>query len=303
MAGPESQFLTDLYQTWAKHLADNPAMDLPTMPGLFEEWHLATTEPEGVSYAEADADGIPATWCLPEGAAADHVIPYTHGGGFAVGSRHSHRKLVGHLAKATGVRALVIDYRTAPGHPFPAQLDDSVTAYRWLRAQGFDARHIATAGDSAGGNLSIAVPLKLAADGDALPGAVVAYSPFLDLECTVESLDINAALDLIVSRPILQVMSAMLLGESQSPRNPLANPLHADLSVLPPVYITTGGAEGLVDDSRRFAERATAAGVDVQLDIVPEMQHVFPFLVGRAPEGDAAVSATATWLRPKLGLA
>jgi acetyl esterase/lipase len=302
VASPESQFLTDLYQTWAKRLADNPEMDLPTMTGLFEEWHLATPEPEGVSYAEADADGVPATWCLPDGAAADRAILYLHGGGFAVGSRHSHRKLVAHLAKATGVRGLVIDYRVAPANPFPAGLDDCVKAYRWLRAQGFTDDHLATAGDSAGGNLAIAVPLKLAADGDAVPAATVAYSPFLDLECTGDTLDSNAAVDAIVSKPILQVMSSMLLGESQSPRDPLANPLHADLSVLPPTYVTTGGYEGLLADSVRFVEQARAAGVDAHLDVVAEMQHVFPFLVGRAPEGDAAVAASAAFLRPRLGL-
>ncbi|MCW2898613.1 MAG: esterase/lipase, partial [Streptosporangiaceae bacterium] len=140
-------------------------------------------------------------------------------------------------------------------------------------------------------------------DGEPVPAATVAYSPFLDLECTGESLDSNASVDPIVSRPILQVMSQMLLGEAQSPQNPLANPLHADLSVLPPTYVTTGGFEGLLSDSERFTEQARSAGVDAQLDVVPEMQHVFPFLVGRAPEGDAAVAASAAFLRPRLGLA
>lgn len=302
MASTESAYLRELYQSWAERMAADPEMDLPTLRNLFEEWHQPTVEPENVSYAEVDADGVPAVWCIPHGAAADRVVLYTHGGGFVVGSRHTHRKLAGHLATAIGCRALVIDYRRAPEHPFPAQLDDAVTVYRWLLGRGVPAGHIVTSGDSAGGNLAISLALKLRDDGDPLPAALLPMSPWLDMEHKGETLETNAGTDALVQRPILEGMSGMFLGPDGSPLDPLANPLHSDPAGLPPIFMNAGGAETLLDDARRFAESARRAGVDVTLDVVPEMQHVFPFLAGRAPEADRAIADMAAWVRPKLGL-
>ena len=164
-------------------LAANPEMDLPTLRAMLEELAVQAAEPTDVTYEEVDAGGRPALWCIPLGAATDRVILYTHGGGFVSNTMHSHRKLAGHLAKAAGVRSLVIDYRLAPEHPFPAQLDDAVAAYHWLLDQGIEADHIATAGDSAGGNLATSVVLKLRDDGVPLPAAIVALSPWYDMEC------------------------------------------------------------------------------------------------------------------------
>jgi acetyl esterase/lipase len=303
MASAESAYLSDLYSDWSARMAAEPEMGLPALRDLFEEWHLPTVEPEGVTYAETEADGVPVMWCSPVGAAADRVLLYTHGGGFVVGSRHTHRKLAGHLARAIGCRALVVDYRRAPEHPFPAQLDDCVTAYRWLVAQGIEPGHIATAGDSAGGNLAISVALKLRDDGDALPAALVPMSPWLDMEHKGETLDTNSGTDALVQRPILEAMSGMFLGPNGSAIDPLANPLYSDPAGLPPMYLTAGGAETLLDNAQRFAASARAAGCDVTIDVVPDMQHVFTFLAGRAPEADKAVADIAVWIRPLLGLA
>ena len=303
MPSTESSYLADLYTDWSNRMAADPEMALPALRDLFEQWHLATVEPTGVTYEEVDADGVPSLWCIPSGGADDRAVLFTHGGGFVVGSRHSHRKLAGHLAAAIGCRVLVVDYRRAPEHPFPAQLEDSVRAYRWLLGEGFRPEHTATCGDSAGGNLSISVVLKLRDEGGPLPAALLPISPWLDMEHKGETLASNAATDALVQRPLLEGMTALFLGADGSPADPLANPLHADPTGLPPVFLVVGGAETLLDNAQRFADGATAAGVEVRLDVADGMQHVYPFLAGRAPEGNKAVADLATWVRPKLGLA
>ncbi len=143
--------------------------------------------------------------------------------------------------------------------------------------------------------------LALRDAGDPLPAAVMPLSPFYDMEATGESVTTNADVDELVQRDILLAMAGMFLGGA-SPQDPLANPLHADPAGLPPMLIQVGGSETLLDDSTRFADKATAAGVDCTVEVYPEMQHVFHFLAGRAPEADEAIAAMAAWVRPKLGL-
>lgn len=303
MPSTESQYLADLYADWLSRMTADPEMQLPAMRDLFEEWHQVTVEPTGVTYEEVSADGVPSVWCIAQGGADDRVVLFTHGGGFVVGSRHTHRKLGGHLAKAIGCRVLVVDYRRAPEHPFPAQLDDCVTAYRWLLARGIAPEHIATCGDSAGGNLALSVALKLRDDGDPLPAALMPISPWLDMEHKGETLETNAGTDALVQRSVLEGMSGMFLGADGSATDPLANPLYADPAGLPPIFMVAGSAETLLDNAQRFEANATRAGVQVRLDVADGMQHVYPFLAGRAPEGDEAVANFAQWVRPRLGLA
>jgi acetyl esterase/lipase len=297
MASTESLFLRELYTTWTERMS---GQDLPAMRNMFDDWHRPTVEPTEVTYEELDVAGIPALFANPVHAADDRAILYFHGGGFAVGSRHSHRKLAAHLAKAAGVRALVIDFRRAPENPYPAQLEDALIAYRWLLENGFAANHVATAGDSAGGNLAISTALKLAALGAPPPAATVALSPWLDMELTGETLATKCEVDVLVTRPLLEGMREMFLGTRGSPTDPLANPLLADLSGLPPLFISVGGDETLLADSTRLAELARKAEVDVVLDVVPEQQHVFVCLAGRAPEADGAVARIGAFLASKM---
>ena len=189
-------------------------------------------------------------------------IVYTHGGGFAVGSADSHRKLAGHLAKALGVTAVVLHYRRAPEHPFPAQIEDAVAAYKALLDKGFDAEKISTAGDSAGGNLAIASVLKMRDLRLPLPGSVIAFSPWLDMALRGATLETNSATDALVSRGILEAMAGMFLGGKTDPRDPLANPLENDFKGFPPLYITAGGAETLLSDSETLHAKARAADVN-----------------------------------------
>lgn len=296
-ASTGADFLRALYQTWSDRMAANPAMTIPDLRSLFDEWHQPTLEPEGVTYKSDTLAGVEAIWALPVGADVQKVILYTHGGGFAVGSAASHRKLAGHLAKHLGVTAVVLDYRRAPEHPFPAQLEDSTAVYRELLARGFKAGNITTSGDSAGGNLAIATVLTLRDEGVALPGAVIAFSPWLDMEHVGKTLQTNDATDALVKKPVLEAMSGMFLGEKGSRTNPLANPLKADYTGFPRLYLNAGSHETLLDNATDLAEIAKAAGVDVTLSVVDGMQHVFPFLAGRAHEADDEMHRIARWFK------
>jgi acetyl esterase/lipase len=293
----EADFLRALYQGWSDRMAANPAMTIADLRGLFDEWQQPTLEPEGVTYKSDTVAGVEAIWALPLDADTKKVILYTHGGGFAVGSAASHRKLAGHLARHLGVTAVVLDYRRAPEHPFPAQIEDATAVYRELLARGFKAQDITTSGDSAGGNLAISTVLKLRDDGVALPGAVIAFSPWLDMEHVGKTLQTNAATDALVSKAVLEAMSGMFLGEKGSRTNPLANPLKASYTGFPRLYITAGSLETLLDNATDLAGIAKAAGVDVTLSVVDGMQHVFPCLAGRAVEADDEMRRVAQWFK------
>jgi acetyl esterase/lipase len=275
-----------------------PAADQPDG----EAWGDLTAEPRGVDYIETDAAGLAAMWAIPKRAVDDRVLLCLHGGGFISGSLYTHRKMFAHLAKATGVRALVFDYRLAPEHPHPAQVDDATAVYRWLLRQGFDADRIAFTGDSAGGGLAVTTQLRARQRGLPVPAAAMPFSPWVDMEATGRSYDANRHRDPFFYRESVREFAAMFLGENGDPRDPLANPLCADLSGLAPMYIQVGGDETLLDDARRLSEHARRAGVEVRLDVFPDLLHTFQMAAGRAPEADEAIRAMADWVRPRLGL-
>lgn len=297
-ASLEGDALRVLYADWSRILADTQELTMRLLRAIFDEWHQPTREPEGVTYREETVGGVPGIWALPVGADPSQVLLYTHGGGFAVGSAASHRKLAGHVAKALGVTAFVLDYRRAPEHPHPAQVEDGVAVFTALTERGIAASDITTIGDSAGGNLAVAIPLALRERGLPLPGRVIAFSPWLDMECNGESLVTNADTDALITVPLLEGMIAgVLAGGEIDPTSALANPLYADFAGFPRLYINAGGAEALLDNATRLAERAKAAGVDVTLSIADGMQHVFPFLAGNAPEADDEIAEIAAWYR------
>jgi epsilon-lactone hydrolase len=293
----ESEALRDLYADWSNLIATTPGLTTRLFRSIFDEWHQATREPEDVTYREDTVGGVPGIWALPIGADRSKVLVYTHGGGFAVGSAASHRKLAGHVAKALGVTSFVLDYRRAPEHPHPAQVEDGVAVVTALYERGIAPQDVTTIGDSAGGNLAVAIPISLRDQGKPLPGSVIAFSPWLDMENKGETLETNKATDALVTAELLEGMIAGVLGDSVHPATPLANPLYADLTGLPRLYIDAGGAEALLHDSIRLADRAREAGVDVTLSVVDGMQHVFPFLAGRAREADEEIRAVAAWYR------
>jgi acetyl esterase/lipase len=282
-------------------MAANPGLDILSSRAILDVMQELATEPADVTYQEMVAAGQRALWINPIGAAADRVILFLHGGGFIAGSINCHRKLAAHLAKAAGCRALIPAYRLAPENPFPAQLDDALGIYRWLLEEGFDPSHIATAGDSAGGNLAISICLRTRAENLPFPAAIIGISPWLDMEVTGWTLDTNADVSAIGSREGYRQIAGMLL-KGHDPKDPFANPLYADLTGFPPIYLSAGSEEGLLDNPERLAEAATKAHVDVTLRIAEGMQHVYEFMAGRAPEADEAIADMARWLRPKIGL-
>ncbi|MEO7735917.1 MAG: alpha/beta hydrolase [Kofleriaceae bacterium] len=262
-------------------------------------WTALTAEPGGVDYLEVTAAGTRAMWIVPHGADPTRVIFYAHGGGFISGSIYTHRKMVGHLAKAAGCRALLYDFAYAHEHPYPHQLDTTVGIYQWLVEQGVPATQIALAGDSAGAILAVGLLQRLRNQGLPVPAALVLLSGWLDMTQSAESFQTNAAKDKLFSRDTVSWLAGNVLG-SMDRRDPLASPLHADLAGLPSMYLQAGEDETLVGESRMFAERARSAGVAVELDVFPGMLHTFQMMAGRAPEADEAIRKLGAWVRRHL---
>lgn len=301
MASPQAAAIDRLFDSFVAALTANPQMSIDELRDLLEQCGDLARDPGGVDYFDVEAAGTPCLWAVPHGCREDRVLLALHGGGCVTGSRFSHRKLFAHVAKAVGCQALIVDYGRAPEHQHPSQVDECLKVYEWLRNRGIKSNHIATVGDSAGGNLCTTVVFAAKQKGLPLPAAVMALSPWYDMEATAPSFEKNAKVDRLISREMSLHMSQIFLGGA-SPRDPLANPLHADFTGYPPLYLQVGGYEAIMDDATRVAERARQAGVEVQCDVWPEMQHVWHFMAGKAPEADAAIARLAAWVQPKLGL-
>ncbi len=297
MASPQLAVLIDMLRS-APPLP--PELDVGARRQRLEDLTGAAPLPDGTCTTAVDAGGVPSEWVdVPDGAGAATLL-YLHGGGYCVGSVRTHRALVARLATATRARGLTVGYRLAPEHPFPAAVNDAVAAYRWLLQAGVDPATIVIAGDSAGGGLTVALLVALRDAGEPPPAAGVCISPWTDLACTGDSMTTCAARDPMVQRePLLGMAAAYLAG--QDPRTPLASPLHADLHGLPPLLIHVGTAETLLDDARRLAARARAAGVAVELDTWEDMIHVWHGFAPLLPEADEAIARIGAWVQGRLG--
>jgi monoterpene epsilon-lactone hydrolase len=258
--------------------------------------------PSSPLYTETQFDkltvaGVPAEW-FRRSEATGRTILYLHGGGYGLGSIDTHRDLIARLCRASRANALAIDYRLAPEHKFPAQIEDSVGAYRFLLKEGVDPKRLVIGGDSAGGGLAIATLVKLRDDGLPLPAAGVCLSPWVDLEGLGASMDENARYDYICRRAINQYRKRFV--DDKDVRHPLAAPLYADLTGLPPLLIQVGSAETLLDDSLRIAEKARADGVDVTLRIWEDMIHVWQLFAFMVPQGAAALDEMGVFIRERV---
>ncbi|ETX01452.1 MAG: hypothetical protein ETSY1_07290 [Candidatus Entotheonella factor] len=280
-------------------LTAGPRPDNPTMQERrlgFELLSQRFPASASVQTEVVDAHGVAAEWVTAAGMEAERTLLYLHGGGYAIGSPLTHRGLAERLAKAAGARVLVIDYRLAPEHPFPAAVEDAAMAYRWLLASGVEASNIAVAGDSAGGGLAVATLVTLRDAGDALPAAGVCISPWVDMEVMGESMTARAGLDPLVQREGLLGLANLYL-QGADPRSPLASPLYAALHGLPPLLVQVGTSETLYDDAMRLSDRAKAAGVEVTLESWEEMIHVWHLFAPALPEGQKAIDHIGEFVR------
>lgn len=250
--------------------------------------------PPGVRVEKTAVAGVPAEWIHPQIADNGNTLLYLHGGGYSICGPDTHRGLVARLASAAKMRALLLDYRLAPEHPFPAAVEDAYAAYKSLLAEGADPSRLTIAGDSAGGGLTLALLMKLRDAGEPLPAGAALLSPWTDLAMSGWSHITHGRLD-----PMLSLDAALTAArhylQDASPTEPLASPLYGNFEGLPPLLIHVGANEILLDDSRRVAEKAQAAGVEVTLRVWPGLPHVFQAFP-QLPEARASVAELGTFL-------
>jgi len=249
-----------------------------------------------VAVEPVDANGVPAEWTTTPDADADRAVLYVHGGGYVIGSLDSHRHLVSELGRAAGAGALALEYRLAPEHPFPAAVEDTVAGYRFLLSRGIAPHRVAIAGDSAGGGLVIGAMLAIRAAGLPLPGCGWCISPWVDMEATGAAFTDLAAVDPTVQKATILEMAGHYLGGAD-PRSPQAAPIHGDLRGLPPLLIQVGAAETLLDDALQLARVAGSADVFVELQVWPEMIHVWHLYHPMLSAGRRAIEAGGAFVR------
>lgn len=246
-----------------------------------------------------DVGGVRALEITPESWSGRGTLLYLHGGGYCCCSSGTHRALVARLALATGVRALALDYRLAPEHPFPAPIEDVMAAHGALLSEGLPGGEVTLAGDSAGGGLAIASMVRMREEGRELPARAAVFSPWVDLSLSTPSIDRNEGTDFL-SRGVLEFFSTSYLGR-EDPKSPLASPLYADLAGLPPLLVVTGELEILADEGRALAGRAEAAGVETTFREWKKCFHIFPSCAPILPEASAAIAETAEFLAGRKG--
>ena len=262
----------------------------------FEQMSVLFPVGDDVKCEPVSAGGVKAEWVTAPNADSGRAVLYLHGGGYVIGSIATHRGLAARISRAAKARVLLIDYRLAPEHPFPAAVEDAVAAYRWMLTSGLKASRIAIAGDSAGGGLTVATLVAIRDAKVVTPAAGVCLSPWTDLEGLGDSMKTKSSVDPMVQKEALLEMAAHYLA-GQDARHPLAAPLYADLAGLPPLLIQVGTAETLMDDSTRLAERARKAGVKVTLEPWENMIHVFQAFAPMLEEGQQAIEKIGDFVR------
>lgn len=296
MPSPEFERLNKKLHSLPVLERTDPQVPRDGMEQAAKYFNLADT----VTAESFDLQGTPAEWLRPEGSDDEQTLVYYHGGGYVMGSLSTHRHMVGDMAKASGWRTLTLDYRLAPENPYPAGLEDSLKAYRWLLENGCDPSKIILSGDSAGGGMTLAVLLSLRDAGDPLPAAAVLLSPWTDITGSGESMKTKRDEDPVLRAGGTDNTASWYAGDKDH-TDPLISPLFADLAGLPPMLIQVGTAEILLDDSTRLAEKAKAAGVEVDLDVWDEMIHVWQWYSQWIPEGQEAIERMAAYMEAKVG--
>jgi epsilon-lactone hydrolase len=248
-----------------------------------------------------DCDGVAGEWSIAPGSDVSKVLLFFHGGGYCSGSIKSHRRMVTEAGRAMGVRTLAIDYRRAPEHPYPAQHEDALAAWRFLRRQGIAAGHIVVGGDSAGGNLSLSLVYRLRTAKEQLPGCTWLVSPWTDLTMSGATLATKDAVDPLIHKAYLEELADAYAPPPIDRRDPLVSPLFGDLTGFPPVLIQVGSDETLMSDATRLAEAVGIADVAVRLEIWPHMIHAWPVWNAALEDGRLALAGASEFVREWLG--
>jgi acetyl esterase/lipase len=270
--------------------------DVAAQRPLLEQMLTSQPLPADVRTTPGDLGGIPVIFIDIADVEPCGTISHIHGGGFALGSAGGSVGLASSLARKTGMRAVSVEYRLAPEHPYPAALQDVTAAYRALVEQAGSAEHVVVSGESAGGNLAIELLIADKAEGPAMPAAALLLSPMTDLTVTGSSYAGKAHADPAITAQAIRTRAADYLAGTD-PSDPLVSPIFADLSGLPPLLIQAGSHEVLLDDTTRLAAKAAADNVAVILDITPGVPHVFQAFAALLDEGDAALNRAARFIR------
>lgn len=276
-----------------------PAPDLQAGRKQMDE--TSPSVPDDVRVIAVSAGGVPAEWVIAPGVDESRRLIYFHGGGYMLGSARSHRRIGADLGRAAGCATLVVDYRLAPEAPYPAQLDDALNAYAWAQDNGPSgagpAKSIFIAGDSAGGGLTLGLLITLRDRALKLPNAAVTLSAWTDMTLSGATLRTRATRDPILADPAAMGGAVQGYLQGADARTPAASPVLADLQGLPPLFMVVGDEEVLLDDTLRVAANASAAGVDVRLQVEAGAFHVYPWFVPQAPESIRAIEASGTFLK------
>jgi acetyl esterase/lipase len=251
---------------------------------------------DDITLEPVDVDGVPGEWSLAPGSDASRILLFFHGGGCCSGSILSHRRLVTEAGREAGGRTLAVAYRLAPEHPFPAAVDDAVTAWHFLRRQGIAAKHIAVGGDSAGGGLTLVLTEHLQRAGEELPACLWLMSPWTDLTMSGSTLTTKESVDPLIHSGYLDELADAYLPVTLDRKDPRVSPLFADLTGLSPILIQVGSDETLLADATRFAAAAGLADVAVTLEVWPHMIHAWPLWNAHLEPGRQALAKAGAFI-------
>jgi len=275
-------------------LVANPEATIDEYRAVYDDVCATFELPADAAVEAVDADGVPSFWVSAPGASPDSIAIVVHGGGWSMGSATGYQEFGYRLSKAGNLRSLVIDYRLAPEHSYPAPVDDVVSAYRFARAQA-DVKNVYIVGDSAGGGLVMSALITLRDTGEVLPEAVAVLSPVTDLSGESASLVERAHLDPLPAAVLVEQMGGLYLGGLDR-KHPVASPLHGDHSDLPPTFVLVGTDEGLHDDSIRLVDSMKNFGTEVRLEIGEGLPHIWP-IFSFHPEALASTERIGAFLR------
>lgn len=266
---------------------------------IFEDWLAQFAIPDATRFAEVECGGVPCLWVDAPGSAQDRVVVHFHSGGYLMGSANGYRSFGGFLASATGCRVLMVDYRLAPEHPFPAAIEDALAVYKWLLKDDFDPGKTMLCGDSAGGGLALVTLQAIRDEGLPLPAGGISISPLADFTHSGESRVINAELDPLVTMDFIQILGETYCG-SVDPKHPRLSPLFGDWSGLPPLLVFAGEIEMLRDDGKLCVAAAVRDGVDATYVEGEGMAHIWTLYADRLPEAREALDQIGAFTRRHL---